>query len=202
MIDGERTLPDRRLGPGGRRRTPAERMLDAGIPELLFERFGERLEWHSPWHHGRVLLAPVSRLRSTSPRQMRCCASRPRRPSIPRQRGDRAADGGDRGRRTPITWYLAERARRRGSRSIFGPAATRRRTASRSATRSRTSRPRPRSAASSRRERPAARRGAARGARAVPERHRHRGRDGRRFLRGRRLDPRRARLTGGPEADH
>jgi hydroxymethylpyrimidine pyrophosphatase-like HAD family hydrolase len=30
-------------------------MLAAGIPDLLFERFGERLEWHRPWHRERQL---------------------------------------------------------------------------------------------------------------------------------------------------
>jgi phosphoglycolate phosphatase len=35
--------------------TPAQKLLDAGIPELLFERFPGRLEWHSPWHTGREL---------------------------------------------------------------------------------------------------------------------------------------------------
>lgn len=35
--------------------TPAQRMIDAGLPELLFERFGELLEWHAPWHAGREL---------------------------------------------------------------------------------------------------------------------------------------------------
>ena len=35
--------------------TPAERMLAAGIPDLLFERFGDRLEWHRPWHTDRRL---------------------------------------------------------------------------------------------------------------------------------------------------
>lgn len=34
---------------------PAERMLKAGIPELLFEHFGDQLEWHEPWHTGREL---------------------------------------------------------------------------------------------------------------------------------------------------
>ena len=29
-------------------------MLDAGIPELLFERFDGRLEYHTPWHTDRV----------------------------------------------------------------------------------------------------------------------------------------------------
>jgi hydroxymethylpyrimidine pyrophosphatase-like HAD family hydrolase len=35
--------------------TPAQRMLDEGIPTLLFEHFGERLEWHHPWHRDRHL---------------------------------------------------------------------------------------------------------------------------------------------------
>lgn len=35
--------------------TPAERLLAAGVPELLFERFGGRLEYHAPWHTGREL---------------------------------------------------------------------------------------------------------------------------------------------------
>jgi hydroxymethylpyrimidine pyrophosphatase-like HAD family hydrolase len=34
---------------------PADQMLDAGIPELLFERFAGKLEWHAPWHTGREL---------------------------------------------------------------------------------------------------------------------------------------------------
>jgi phosphoglycolate phosphatase len=54
VIDDERTyltgdwVPDERG-------TPAEQLLAAGIPDLLFERFPGRLEWHSPWHHDRVL---------------------------------------------------------------------------------------------------------------------------------------------------
>ena len=35
-------------------RTPAQRMLDEGICDLLFERFEGRLEWHTPWHHERT----------------------------------------------------------------------------------------------------------------------------------------------------
>jgi phosphoglycolate phosphatase len=35
--------------------TPAQRMLEAGIPELLFGHFGDRLEWHAPWHTDRHL---------------------------------------------------------------------------------------------------------------------------------------------------
>ena len=54
VIDGERThlTGDWRVGDDG---GPAERMIAAGIPDLLFERFGGRLEWHSPWHEGRQL---------------------------------------------------------------------------------------------------------------------------------------------------
>lgn len=35
--------------------TPAERIIAAGLPDLLFERFGGRLEYHAPWHQDRVL---------------------------------------------------------------------------------------------------------------------------------------------------
>ncbi len=54
MIDGERTYltGDWQPGEDG---TPAQRILDAGIPELLFEHFSPRLEWHAPWHTGREL---------------------------------------------------------------------------------------------------------------------------------------------------
>lgn len=54
VIDGERTYLTGDWVPGDDG-TPAERMLAAGIPDLLFERFPGRLEWHSPWHHERVL---------------------------------------------------------------------------------------------------------------------------------------------------
>ena len=30
-------------------------MVEAGIPDLLFERYGPLLEWHSPWEVGRKL---------------------------------------------------------------------------------------------------------------------------------------------------
>jgi len=35
--------------------TPAQRMLDLGIPDLLLEYFGHQLEWHDPWHTDRHL---------------------------------------------------------------------------------------------------------------------------------------------------
>src|SRR5919197_2580112 len=54
FIDGERTFLTGDWVPDDDG-TPAERMLAAGIPSLLFERFPGRLEWHHPWHHDRHL---------------------------------------------------------------------------------------------------------------------------------------------------
>jgi hydroxymethylpyrimidine pyrophosphatase-like HAD family hydrolase len=53
-IDGERTLLTGGLVPDDGT-TVAEAIRQAGVPELLFERFGGRLEYHSPWHTGREL---------------------------------------------------------------------------------------------------------------------------------------------------
>ncbi len=54
MIDGERTLltGSWQVKDG---RNPAEQLIDAGIADLLFERYAGRLEWHHPWHTGREL---------------------------------------------------------------------------------------------------------------------------------------------------
>lgn len=54
VIDGERTYltGDWSVEKGS---TPAERMLEAGVPDLLFDRFPGRLEWHAPWHTDRLL---------------------------------------------------------------------------------------------------------------------------------------------------
>jgi phosphoglycolate phosphatase len=54
LIEGERTLLTGDWVPDDDG-TPAEWMVAAGIPELLFERFAGRLEWHRPWHHDRQL---------------------------------------------------------------------------------------------------------------------------------------------------
>ena len=54
VIDGERTLLTGDWKDEGGR-NPADQLLDSGIPELLFERFAGRLEWHEPWHTGREL---------------------------------------------------------------------------------------------------------------------------------------------------
>jgi phosphoglycolate phosphatase len=54
VIDTERTLLTGDWTPDDDG-TPAEKMLAAGIPELLFDAFPGRLEWHSPWHNERRL---------------------------------------------------------------------------------------------------------------------------------------------------
>jgi 3-deoxy-D-manno-octulosonate 8-phosphate phosphatase KdsC-like HAD superfamily phosphatase len=54
MIDGERTLLTGDWVPD-EDGTPADKMMAAGIPDLLFDRFPGRLEWHRPWHRERQL---------------------------------------------------------------------------------------------------------------------------------------------------
>jgi hypothetical protein len=54
VIDGERTLLTGDWLPD-ESGTPAEKMLAAGLPDLLFEAFPGKLEWHAPWHTGRHL---------------------------------------------------------------------------------------------------------------------------------------------------
>jgi hydroxymethylpyrimidine pyrophosphatase-like HAD family hydrolase len=54
VIDGERTLLTGDWVPDDDG-TPAEKMLAGGIPELLFQHFGDKLEWHHPWHTDRQL---------------------------------------------------------------------------------------------------------------------------------------------------
>jgi hydroxymethylpyrimidine pyrophosphatase-like HAD family hydrolase len=55
MIDGERTLLTGDWGLDEDGSTPADRINAAGIPQLLFDHFDGRLEWHAPWHTGREL---------------------------------------------------------------------------------------------------------------------------------------------------
>jgi hydroxymethylpyrimidine pyrophosphatase-like HAD family hydrolase len=54
VIDGERTelIGDAKVDEG---KTLAETMVERGVPDELFEHFGGRLEWHSPWHRQRDL---------------------------------------------------------------------------------------------------------------------------------------------------
>jgi len=54
VIDEERTYLTGAWVPDAEG-TPAERIIAAGLPELLFERFAPRLEYHAPWHTDREL---------------------------------------------------------------------------------------------------------------------------------------------------
>jgi hydroxymethylpyrimidine pyrophosphatase-like HAD family hydrolase len=51
-IDGEETLLTGDLKPADGK-TIYELIEDSGAPKLLFEHFGERLEYHTPWHANR-----------------------------------------------------------------------------------------------------------------------------------------------------
>jgi hydroxymethylpyrimidine pyrophosphatase-like HAD family hydrolase len=54
VIDGEKTvLVGDAEAEGGK--TLADTMVERGIPDLLFEHFDGRLEWHYPWHKQREL---------------------------------------------------------------------------------------------------------------------------------------------------
>src|SRR3954453_13738316 len=53
-IDGETTLMTGDLVPD-EEGTVYEKIEQRGIPKLLFGHFEGRLEYHAPWHHGRVL---------------------------------------------------------------------------------------------------------------------------------------------------
>ena len=53
-IDGETTLLTGDMGPN-EDETIYEQIERRGIPRMLFEHFHERLEYHAPWHTGRVL---------------------------------------------------------------------------------------------------------------------------------------------------
>jgi phosphoglycolate phosphatase len=53
-IDGETTLMTGEMGPN-EDGTIYEQIERRRIPDLLFEHFDERLEYHAPWHTGRVL---------------------------------------------------------------------------------------------------------------------------------------------------
>jgi hydroxymethylpyrimidine pyrophosphatase-like HAD family hydrolase len=52
-IDGELTLFTGEMDADADV-TIAEQIYNAGVPELLFKAFPGRIEYHSPWHHGRV----------------------------------------------------------------------------------------------------------------------------------------------------
>ena len=53
-VDGETTLLTGEMQPDEYEGTVYEQIEGRGIPAMLFEHFEGRLEYHSPWHHGRV----------------------------------------------------------------------------------------------------------------------------------------------------
>ena len=53
-IEGETTLLTGEMVPD-ESGTVYEQIEARGIPKMLFERFEGRLEYHAPWHHGRIL---------------------------------------------------------------------------------------------------------------------------------------------------
>jgi phosphoglycolate phosphatase len=53
-IDGETTLLTGEMVPD-ESGTVYEQMERRGVPKMLFEHFEGRLEYHAPWHHGRIL---------------------------------------------------------------------------------------------------------------------------------------------------
>jgi phosphoglycolate phosphatase len=54
-IEGETTLLTGAMQPSEEDGTIYEQIEARGVPQALFERFEGRLEYHAPWHHGRVL---------------------------------------------------------------------------------------------------------------------------------------------------
>ena len=54
-IDGETTLMTGDMAPNDEGGTIYERIEARGIPKRLFEHFEGRLEYHAPWHNGRIL---------------------------------------------------------------------------------------------------------------------------------------------------
>jgi hydroxymethylpyrimidine pyrophosphatase-like HAD family hydrolase len=54
-IDGETTLLTGEMGPSEESGTIYEQIEARGIPKRLFSHFEGRLEYHAPWHSGRVL---------------------------------------------------------------------------------------------------------------------------------------------------
>jgi hydroxymethylpyrimidine pyrophosphatase-like HAD family hydrolase len=54
-IEGETTILTGEMAPSEEDGTIYQQIEARGVPALLFEHFEGRLEYHSPWHHGRVL---------------------------------------------------------------------------------------------------------------------------------------------------
>ena len=193
-IDFERTLLVGDWAPEGEDDpSPAQRMLDEGIPDLLFERFGDQLEWHRPVAHRPPPLAPLPRQGRRRRGERAAGRARPRRPALPRQRRDQPADGVDRGARArlppgPGRGVEGEGRRLPHAGARIRPGELHRRRRLDRGPRGRGSVGRFFCVANGPERDPALREALA----AISQRHGHRGRDGRRLLRGRGLDAGRA----------
>jgi hydroxymethylpyrimidine pyrophosphatase-like HAD family hydrolase len=53
-LDGETILLTGEMQPDEYEGTVYEQIERRGVPDMLFEHFDGKLEYHSPWHHGRV----------------------------------------------------------------------------------------------------------------------------------------------------
>ena len=95
-IDGETTLMTGEMVPD-ESGTIYEQMEARGIPKLLFEHFEGRLEYHAPWHHGRVLSHLFRGKVDVAEANELLERSASGRPAAARQRRDRPRDAGDRG---------------------------------------------------------------------------------------------------------
>ena len=147
-IEGETTLMTGEMVPD-ERGTVYEQMEARGIPKLLFDHFDGRLEYHSPWHDGRVLSHLF---------RGKVDVDEANELLVANGFDDlRLLDNGAIGRPMPAiegrthAYHLVPKVVSKAARSppTPAPAATTPPSASASATRSRTSRSRPRSAASS-----------------------------------------------------
>ena len=103
-IDGETTLLTGDLVPD-EDGTVYEKIEQRGIPKMLFEHYEGRLEYHAPWHHGRVLSHLFRGKVDVEDANRLLARGGPRRPAAARQRRDRPRDGRRRrARPTPTTW--------------------------------------------------------------------------------------------------
>ena len=194
-IEGETTLLTGDLVPD-EDGTVYEKIEQRGIPKMLFEHYEGRLEYHAPWHHGRVLshlfrgkvdVADANRLLGEEGHaDLRLLDNG----AIGREMA--AVDGPTHAYH--LVPHLVSKAaavvRARPRPRIRPGRLHRRRGLGRGPRGRRRRRPLLR-----RRQRPRARPRSAGGARRLGQRRRHRGGDGRRLLRGGRLEPRREALS-------
>ena len=150
VIERRDDAADRRPRAERGRARSTSRSRRAGSRSCSSSHFEGRLEYHAPWHTGRVLSHLFRGKVDVDEANRLLARARPRRPAAARQRRDRPHRWRGSRSPTPTTWSrrLVSKANAVAA-HMRAPAATSRRSASRSATRSRTSRSPRRSGASS-----------------------------------------------------